>query len=204
VPVTSLVTLAEADAFLPDLGIARREALWAIKALRDEALPLFAAVHAREQQEPAVALRPFTEGGEVVEDYTAIGLTLRRHPLAFLREELRARRMVPCAALRDAKDGSNIAVAGLVLMRQRPGTAKGVMFVTLEDETGIANLVVWPQLYERQRRVAIAAQLLAVRGYVQREGEVVHLIARELEDLTDRLARLGDAGGISVKSRDFR
>jgi len=199
-----LVTLAEADAFLPALGLARREALWAIKPLRDEALPLFAAVRAREQDEPEVVLRPLSEGGEVVEDYAHTGLTLRCHPMAFLRDELAANRLLPCSALGEAKDGSGIAIAGLVLMRQRPGTAKGVIFVTLEDETGIANLVLWPRLYERQRRVALTSRLLAVRGHVQREGGVVHLIARSLEDLSGLLTRIGGSEPIEVKSRNFR
>ena len=200
----SLVTLAEADAFLPALGLARREALWALKPLRDEALPLFAAVHAREQDEPEVALRAQSQGGEVVQDYTYTGLTLRRHPLSFLRDELRGRGLLPCATLYQVKDGTNIAIAGLVLMRQRPGTAKGVVFVTLEDETGIANLVLWPKLLERQRRAALASRLLVVRGHVQREGEVVHLIARSLEDLSEALVRIGENQPIQVKSRDFR
>ena len=204
VGVASLVTLAEADAFLPALGLARREALWAIKPLRDEALPLFAAVRAREQDEPEVVLRPLSEGGEVVEDYAHTGLTLRCHPMAFLRDELAANRLLPCSALGEAKDGSGIAIAGLVLMRQRPGTAKGVIFVTLEDETGIANLVLWPRLYERQRRVALTSRLLAVRGHVQREGGVVHLIARSLEDLSGLLTRIGGSEPIEVKSRNFR
>ena len=204
IPATNLVTLAEADAFLPAFGMARREALWAIKPLRDEPLPLFAAANRSEQIEPPVALHPLSAGGEVIEDYDHVGLTLRRHPLAFLREELRAKRIVPCAALREAKDGSNITVAGLVLMRQRPGTAKGVVFFTLEDETGTANAVVWSQVFERQRRVAITSRLLAVRGYVQREGDVVHLIARSLEDLSQSLTQIGDGETIALRSRDFR
>ena len=200
----NLVSLAEADAFLPAFGLARREALWAIKPLRDEPLPLFAAAAAREQIEPGVALRPLSAGGEVVEDYNATSLTLRRHPLSFLRDELRARKMSPCAALREVKDGSNISVAGLVLMRQRPGTANGVVFVTLEDETGVANLVLWPKLIEQQRRPALASRLLAVHGYVQREGEVIHLVARKLEDLSAALAGIGGNEPITVRSRDFR
>ena len=159
VPVAALVQLAEADAFRPSLQLARREALWAIKALRDEPLPLFAAASARAQEtvpeihEPVVALRPMTAGGEVVEDYSHVGLTLRSHPVSFLRAELSGKRIVTCAEAMQARDGRWLETAGLVLVRQRPGSAKGVLFITIEDETGIANLVIWPSLYEKQRRI---------------------------------------------------
>ena len=154
VPAASLVQIAEADAFRPTLRLARREALWAIKALRDEPLPLFAAAAAREKEtvpeirEPAVAFRPMTAGGEVVEDYGHVGLTLRSHPVTFLREDLRRQHIVTCAEAMQARDGRWLQTAGLVLVRQMPGSAKGVMFITIEDETGIANLVIWPKLYE--------------------------------------------------------
>ena len=197
VPSASLVQLAEADAFGPALGLARREALWAIKALRDEPLPLFAAVAARDDEpvaeieEPEVALKPMTAGSEVVEDYRHVGLTLRRHPVAFLRADLQARRIVTCEDAMQARDGRWLEAAGLVLVRQRPGSAKGVLFITLEDETGIANLVVWPQTFEKFRRVVMGASMLAVRGRVQREGEVVHLVAHQLADLSADLATVG-------------
>ena len=156
VPQAALVQLAEADAFRTAFGLARREALWAIRALRDEPLPLFAAASDRqaeiipEVEEPVVALRPMTAGGEVVADYRHVGLTLRSHPVSFLRAELQARRMVSCAEAMAARDGRWLEAAGLVLVRQRPGSAKGVLFITLEDETGIANLVVWPQRVRAQ------------------------------------------------------
>ncbi|MGH6811399.1 MAG: error-prone DNA polymerase [Methylocella sp.] len=196
-PAASLVRLAEADAFRPSLKLARREALWAIKALRDEPLPLFAAASLREARtvpeihEPAVALRPMTAGGEVVEDYGHVGLTLRSHPVSFLREDLRRQRIVTCAEAMQARDGRSLRTAGLVLVRQMPGSAKGVMFITIEDETGIANLVIWPKLYERQRRVILSARMMAVHGRIQREGEVVHLVAHRLNDLTSALASVG-------------
>ncbi|SFK86947.1 error-prone DNA polymerase [Methylocapsa palsarum] len=198
VPSASLVQLAEADAFRPAMGLARREALWAIKALRDERLPLFAAATAREKEpvpevdEPAVALRPMTAGSEVVEDYGHVGLTLRRHPISFLRDDLTARRVVTCAEAMQARDGRWLEAAGLVLVRQRPGSAKGVMFITLEDETGIANLVVWPQVFEKFRRVVMGASMMAVRSRIQREGEVVHLVAHKLTDLSAELATVGE------------
>ena len=137
VPVASLVRLAEADAMRESLGLARREALWALKALRDEPLELFAAAAAREAttieevREPAVSLRPMTSGGEVVEDYRHVGLTLRRHPASFLRADLATRRIVTCADAMNARDGKWLTTAGLVLVRQKPGSAKGVMFITI-------------------------------------------------------------------------
>jgi error-prone DNA polymerase len=198
VPSASLVQIAEADAFRPSLRLTRRDALWAIKALRDEPLPLFAAASAREAEavpearEPTVALRPMTAGGEVVEDYGHVGLTLRSHPVSFLREDLRRRRIVPCADAMQARDGRWLQTAGLVLVRQMPGSAKGVMFITIEDETGIANLVIWPKVFEKQRRVILAARMMAVHGRIQREGEVVHLVAQHLTDLSSALASVGD------------
>jgi error-prone DNA polymerase len=194
----SLVQLAEADAFQPSLKLARREALWAIKALRDEPLPLFAAASVRQNervpeiQEPIVALMPMTAGGEVVEDYGHVGLTLRAHPVAFLRDDLCRRRIVTCNEAMQARDGRWLETAGLVLVRQMPGSAKGVMFITIEDESGIANLVIWPSLFEKQRRVILSAGMMAVYGRIQREGDVVHLVAHRLTDLSAELASVGD------------
>ncbi|MEH6952655.1 error-prone DNA polymerase [Nitrobacter sp. NHB1] len=198
IPVASLVQLAKADAMNESLGLARREALWALKALRDEPLELFAAATQREARtiqevrEPTVSLRLMTSGGEVVEDYRHVGLTLRQHPASFLRADLSSRRIVTCAAAMNARDGKWLTTAGLVLVRQKPGSAKGVMFITIEDETGVANLVIWPSLYERQRRIILAAGMIAVQGRIQREGEVVHLVANNLMDLSADLAGVGD------------
>lgn len=197
IPAAALVTLAEADAFKPAMGLARREALWAIKALRDEPLALFAAAaaaHAHgtvpEVAEPTVFLKPMPDGREVVEDYSHVGLSLRKHPVAFLRADLVSRRMITCAEAMAARDGKWVEVAGLVLVRQRPGSAKGVMFITIEDETGIANLVVWANLFEEHRPIIMGAGMIAVRGRVQREGEVVHLVANKLADLSADLASI--------------
>ena len=198
VPSAALVELADADAFRSSLQLARREALWAIKALCDEPLPLFAAAAARETEafpeirEPSVSLKPMTAGGEVVEDYGHVGLTLRDHPLSFLREEMRARRIVTCAEAMAARDGRWLEAAGLVLVRQRPGSAKGAMFITLEDETGIANLVVWLKVFEKYRRIVLSAGMIGVYGRIQREGEVVHLVAHRLTDLSANLASVGE------------
>src|SRR5579871_4618747 len=195
--VATLVQIAKADAFKPSLKLARREALWAIRALRDAPLPLFAAASARERQtvpeidEPTVALRPMTAGGEVVEDYSHIGLTLSNHPVAFLREDLRRRRIVTCTEAMQSPDGRWVEAAGIVLVRQMPGSAKGVIFVTIEDETGIANLVVWPAVFEKQRRIILSAGMMGVYGRIQRVGEVVHLVAHRITDLSAVLASVG-------------
>lgn len=198
VPAASLVQLAEADAFHPSLRLERRDALWAIKALRDEPLPLFAAAAEREmrviaeQVEPGVELRQMTEGHNVVEDYGHTGLTLRDHPIAFLRADLAKRNIVTCEEAMTARDGRWLMTAGLVLVRQKPGSAKGVMFITIEDETGPANIVVWPKLFEKRRRVVLGASLMAINGRIQREGDVVHLVAQQLFDLSSDLSGLAD------------
>jgi error-prone DNA polymerase len=183
VGAAALVRIAEADAFRPAMKLARREALWAIRALRDEPLPLFAPACGGampEIDEPHVALRPMTAGGEVVKDYGHIGLTLRR------------RRIVTCTEAMQAHDGRWLTAAGIVLVRQMPGSAKGVMFITIEDETGIANLVVWPRVFEEQRRAILAAGMMAVYGRIQRADDVVHLVAHRLTDLSADLAGVGD------------
>ena len=195
VPAAALEKLAEADAYR-GLGLDRRQALWAIRGLADEALPLFvAADRGRQPQpelvEPPVTLLPMAAGGEVVEDYRSVGLSLRCHPVAFLRAELASRKMVTCADLTHTRDGRRVAVPGIVLVRQRPGSARGVTFITIEDETGIANLVVWASLFEQQRRLVLSAGMLACHGRVQREGDVIHVIADRLDDLSDLLGSVG-------------
>jgi error-prone DNA polymerase len=199
VPVAALTRLAEADAF-GSLNLNRRDALWAIKGLRDEPLPLFAAADHREGRlapefvETPVQLVPMSAPQEVVEDYRSKGVSLRQHPVAFLRPDLAAKRMVTCAALRRMGNGRRVALAGLVLVRQKPGSAKGVMFITIEDETEVANLVIWPSLFERQRRLVLQAGMMGVYGRIQREGEVIHVVADRLEDLSDLLRGLGKQG----------
>jgi error-prone DNA polymerase len=193
----ALSRLAEADAFQPSLKLARREAAWAIKGLRDTALPLFDQPGAAELNEPPPRLKAMTEGREIVEDYSHVGLSLRRHPLALLRPDLEALGRVPCRMAADSRDGRLVKTAGLVLVRQMPGTAKGVLFMTIEDETGAANLVIWKVLYEKQRRVALGAHLIGVDGRIQREGDVVHLVAYQLHDLSGVMGRLQDRGADS-------
>ncbi|WP_159717597.1 error-prone DNA polymerase [Geminicoccus flavidas] len=201
VPVAALGRIAEADGFSGSFGLDRREAMWAIGSLRDQELPLFAGLP--ELSEPAVALRPMTGGSELVEDYLSTGLTLRQHPLAFLRAELARTGYRPCGELAAMPAGSRPAVAGLVLVRQRPGSASGVMFITIEDEGGIANLVVWPSVFERYRRIVLGSRMLGVLGRVQRQGEVIHLVAERLEDLGALLASLGSRDQPNHQPRDI-
>jgi error-prone DNA polymerase len=198
VPIAALQHLAKADAFR-SLDFGRRDAAWAIKALRDEPMPLFAAADRREMQaelrEPAVELPAMTAGREVVEDYRTKGLTLRAHPLSFLRTDLAQRGFQPCAALKTAPPDRRISVAGLVLVRQMPGSAHGVIFITLEDETDIGNLIVWPAVFEKYRRTILSSSMLGCRGKVQREGEVIHLVVEHLIDLSAELRRIGELEG---------
>ena len=199
VPPSVLERLAEADAFR-GLGLDRRQALWQVRALADAPLPLFAAADAGRRPrpeivEPPIELAPMRDGGEVVEDYVSTGLSLRRHPVAFLRDDLRGRGMVACVDLLHTRDGRRVVVPGIVLVRQKPGSAKGIMFITIEDETGVANLVLWPDRYAAQRRLVLSAAMLACHGQVQREGEVVHVVADRLEDLSGLLRSVGDRDG---------
>ncbi len=197
VPAAALQRIAEADG-MASLGLDRRAALWAISGLADAPLPLFAAADAHdrtvrpETAEPAVALTPMTLGREVVEDYGSVGLSLRRHPVAFLRAELDRARIVTCAQLAQTRDGRTVDVAGIVLVRQRPGSAKGVLFITIEDETGIGNLIVWPSLFEQQRRLILSAGMIACHGRVQREGSVIHVVSQRLTDLSALLRSVGE------------
>jgi len=188
-PAAAMVRLAEADGFA-GMGLDRRAALWAIRALEDEPLPLFATPVA----DAAVALPEMPEGGQVVQDYRSVGLSLRRHPVAFLRAELAGQGMLPCTGLGKLRNGRRATVGGLVLVRQKPGSAKGVMFITLEDESGVANIIVWPKLFEAERRLILSARMLAVRGQVQQENGVLHLIAEGLFDLTPLLDSVGARG----------
>ena len=187
-PVPVLETLAGADAF-GSTSRTRRQALWAVRALGPAPLPLFAGVGER-RPEPAVALPAMSRGEEVSQDYAAIRMSLKDHPLALMRGRLAEERVTPAGRLVELDNGANVTVAGIALVRQRPGTASGVIFITLEDETGIANLVVWPKIFERYRREVMAARLLRVSGELQREGIVIHVVARRMEDLTPRLRAL--------------
>ena len=184
-----LTRLAEADAF-SDMGLARRDALWAVKAIRDHnPLPLFNdPIDGEAINEPQTHLPVMQLGEEVVEDYVSTRLTLRAHPMELLRPSLPG--LVTHDSLKHIAVG-RYSVCGLVITRQRPGTASGVIFLTLEDETGVSNVVVWPKVYERFRRVVMGGRLLQVQGYLQREGIVVHLIAQDVQDMSHKLSELG-------------
>jgi len=209
----TLELLAEADAFA-SLGLSRRQALWAVKGLEvvrpAEDLPLLAAMGVSE---PPVVLPRMTSPQEVAEDYRTTSLSLRAHPCSFFRDDLQRMRVVPAVALKTLRDRARVSVAGLVLVRQRPGTAKGVVFMTLEDETGVANVVIWKDAFEANRRLAMTAAFLVVHGRLQREGEVIHLVAERFTDLSARLSELrqdegavqvrSNVGGRLIRSRDF-
>ncbi|RUT29357.1 DNA polymerase III subunit alpha [Arsenicitalea aurantiaca] len=200
----SLERLAEADAF-GSLGLGRRDALWAVGGLRGtdgaETLPLFAQAGAPSSaEEPDRDLPPMPPGEEVVHDYRSLSLSLKGHPMAFLRPMLSRRGTLRAADLATAPLNREVEIAGLVLVRQRPGTASGVIFATLEDETGSANIIVWPKLFETNRRVVLGARLMAVRGRLQREGLVIHVVGRTFADLTPHLLELADGHTIGDAS----
>ncbi len=189
-----LARLAAADAFA-SLGLGRRAALWQV-LLTGEEMPLFDAL---DDEADLPNLPALAAGDEVVADYDAVGLSLRAHPMSFLRAPLAAAGIATARGLTAVADKQTAKVAGLVLMRQQPATAKGTVFVTLEDETGTVNLVVWKAVWARYRAVARDAVGLLVEGQVQRgPGGVVHVVARRIEDLSRFLHRL------TVRTRDFR
>ncbi|VXD01730.1 Error-prone DNA polymerase 1 [Sphingomonas sp. T1] len=189
--------LADTDAFHA-FGADRRQGLWKVRGLGEAPLPLFAAADraaetiSAEGIEPSVALRPLTDGREVIEDYRSLQLSLRAHPLTFVRGELARRGVTKCAELANIRDGRHVEVAGIILVRQKPGSAKGVLFITIEDETGIANGILWPDRFERQRRTIMSASMIGMKGRVQKEGEVIHVICDRIIDHGDLLHRVGE------------
>jgi error-prone DNA polymerase len=193
-PKRALLLLADADAFR-SLGLDRREALWAVRRLPDDVpLPLFEAAVAREQPDEnakPLPLMPLPE--QVVADYQTIRLSLKGHPMQFLRAMFARERVVPCHDICHRNDRRSVRCAGVVLVRQRPGSAKGVVFMTLEDETGIANIVVWPKVMEKYRKEVMGARLILVEGYIQSSPEeVTHLVAQRLIDRSHDLIGLAD------------
>jgi error-prone DNA polymerase len=190
-PPATLEKLARADAFR-SLGLDRRDALWAVRALQrsgdKDDLPLLARVH-MDELEPDVALPPMRPGEHVIEDYRTLHLSLKAHPLAFVRPELAARGILRHEQLPTMASGRIVTVAGLVLVRQRPGDAKAI-FMTLEDETGIANTIVWLRAFELFRPIVLGARLISVTGELQNEQGVIHIIAHRIEDLSSLLRAL--------------
>jgi error-prone DNA polymerase len=209
VRASTLRHLASADAF-GSMGLDRQAALWEIKTLSDESLPLFdqgrvagervAGAKRSVPQSQSDALPPIPEPRKVIQDYAALGLSLKAHPVSFIRPMLERRGAVPAAELRDQDKwphGAGVAVGGMVLVRQRPGTASGIVFMTLEDETGVANLIVRPHVYQRDRQAARHGVVVLARGTVERQGDVVHILVRELQS-ADRAVQ-----ELAARSRDF-
>jgi error-prone DNA polymerase len=193
-PKRALILLADADAFR-SIGLDRRAALWAVRRLPDDVpLPLFETAAAREQPDEAAKPLPLMPLAEhVVADYQTIRLSLKGHPMQFLRSKFERERVIACASVSDAGDRQYVRCAGVVLVRQRPGSAKGVVFMTLEDESGIANIVVWPKVMERFRKEVMGARLVLVEGYIQSSPEkVVHLVAERLFDRSRDLVSLAN------------
>ena len=202
----TLELLAEADA-LRALGMDRRQGLWAVKGLAPEAktrtqAPLLALMG--PAAETAAQLPVMALGAHVAEDYRTAGLSLKAHPCVFFRTLLDDLGAVSAARLKDMRNGARVVVGGLVLIRQRPGTAKGVVFATLEDETGSANAVIWPDVFTANRRTVMSSRFLVVHGRLQRAGEVIHVVAERFTDLTSRLADIRDADPTPVRSRTDR
>ena len=193
-PKRALILLADADAFR-SLGLDRREALWSVRRLPDDIpLPLFSATAAREQpDEAAQPLPKMPLPEQVVADYQTIRLSLKGHPMEFLRPKFAEEGVVACEAVAHAHDKQRVRCAGVVLVRQRPGSAKGVVFMTLEDETGIANIVVWPKVMEKFRKEVMGARLIEVQGTIQSSPDkVVHLVAERLFDRSYDLMNLAN------------
>jgi error-prone DNA polymerase len=188
--------LSEADAF-GSLEMNRRDAMWQALALdhRPNRAPLFDDL---VDAETPPALPPLSQPEEVVADYQTAGLSLRAHPLQFHREQLAALEIVPASKLAELENGSFVRVAGLVLVRQRPGTAKGITFVTLEDETGVANLIIRQDIWQKFHRAARTAAALIAHGRLQSQDGIIHVLATRLVDLSEQLK------GLNSQSRDFR
>jgi error-prone DNA polymerase len=199
--------LADADAFR-SLGLDRREALWAARALdagtARERLPLFDRPEfaGTREKEPDFSLPPMLPGEHVVNDYRYLSLSLKAHPVAFLRRQIAGLGAVGNERLTEIATGRRVKVSGLVLVRQRPGSASGVIFMTIEDETGIANIVVWPKTFEKYRPIVLGSRFIVVAGRIQNESGVIHVVADRMEDRTAMLAALtGDGAEIDALAR---
>jgi error-prone DNA polymerase len=188
-----LSALAAAGA-LKSIAGHRHKVRWTVAGV-EEPMPLIPSM---DRYEAVPMLRKPTEGQDIVADYQSLGLTLERHPMTLIRKRLDAYHYVKAEDLNDLKSGRHIRVAGLVITKQRPGTASGVIFVTLEDESGCTNLIVWKKIAEEQRDVLLNASLMGVEGELQKEGKVIHVIARKLIDHSELL------GELTVRQRNFR
>ena len=192
--VAAIERLAGADAYR-SMKLDRRAALWDAKALKGAPdLPLFTHADARDEgwEVEQVRLPAMPLGEQVVADYQSVRLSLKAHPMRFLRDHYARAGFVAADSLKALKNGRRVRIAGLVLIRQRPGSAKGVCFITLEDESGIANLVVWPDVFHAQRKVVMCARLMVVHGVIQRDEDIIHVVAQRLEDGTAMLRAISD------------
>ena len=192
IPQAAIERLTDADAFR-SLGLDRREALWEVPALSDKPIGLFTGQPSESKQETQIKLPFMSQSEHVVQDYAATGLSLKAHPVSFVRERLKMLHVTATCDLPALKDGDPIKVAGLITVRQRPGTAKGVLFITIEDETGFANLVVWSNVFETYRKEILQARLFMVEGKVQIEGKVIHVVVKRCFNLTKLLRGLTPA-----------
>jgi error-prone DNA polymerase len=183
-----LEKLADADAFR-SIGQDRRKALWQVST-KDQALGLFPAKQYKDAEDENISLPEMELSEHVVQDYASTSLSLKAHPVSFVREQLTQLRILSAAGLATAKAGEMVKVAGLILVRQRPGTASGICFITIEDETGTANLVVFAKLFDKYRKEIIQSRLLMVEGQLQREGEVIHVIVRRCYNYSKLLRHL--------------
>lgn len=197
---SALERLADADAFR-SLGLDRRKALWEISALQDRPIALFEGQPSESAIEPQVSLPLMSASEHVVQDYASTALSLKAHPVSFLREKLQLLHIISTKDTQDTPDGTLIKVAGLVLVRQRPGTAGGVCFITIEDETGFSNLVVFQNLFEKYRKEILHSRLLMVEGKLQREGKVVHVIVQRCFDMSKLLRGLEE---VFPAARNFK
>ncbi|KYP14039.1 error-prone DNA polymerase [Flavihumibacter sp. CACIAM 22H1] len=189
IPLPALEKLAEADAFR-SMGLDRRTAIWEISALADHPKGVFTGQPSESSLEEMEALPAMTTAEQVILDYGSLSLSVKAHPLSFLREALTQQGITPAKDLINLPDGSFVQVAGLVLMRQRPGTASGICFITIEDETGSANLVVFRQLFDQYRKEILQARLLQVTGKLQREGTVIHVVVQRCVNASSLLRQL--------------
>ena len=189
VPQAAIEKLTDADAFR-SLNLDRREALWEVPALNDKPIGLFTGQPSESTRETQISLPFMTPAEHVVQDYAATGLSLKAHPVSFFREQLNMLRVTTTANLSTLKNGDPIKVAGLITVRQRPGTAKGVMFITIEDETGFSNLVVWEKVFEKHRKEVLQSRLLMVEGKLQIEGQIIHVVVNRCFNLNKLLSQL--------------
>jgi error-prone DNA polymerase len=203
-PEATLVTLADADAFR-SIGLDRRQALWEVST-KDRPVVLFKGQQSPDAKDENVLLPVMTMPEHVVQDYASLSLSIKAHPVSFLREKLQQLHIVSTAALCSLKNGDMVKIAGLVLVRQRPGTAKGVVFITIEDEMGTANLVVFSNIIDQYRREILQSKLMMAEGKLQVEGEVIHVIVEKCFDLTRMLRKLsvGGLGNTFPEGRNFK